>query len=66
MADSVDAAWQRFCLEHIQPSAIFSIAVGIRTPTYEERNHLEKCMRCRSALHRYRRNSHVVGEDQTG
>lgn len=48
----IDAEWDRFCREHLQPSRIFQIAV-IRPATPDEQAHLDVCERCRWWVSQY-------------
>jgi hypothetical protein len=49
-----DAQWERYCQEHLQPSLLFKLAVGLSVPDAEQRSHIESCERCRTAFDTYR------------
>lgn len=52
--DAVDILWNDYCKQHLQPSRLFRLAVGLSIPDKEEQNHIEWCDRCRLAFERYR------------
>jgi len=49
----VDAAWQRYCAQHIRPSRLLRLAVGLSNACPDETTHLEWCDQCRSVYRRY-------------
>ncbi len=52
-----DAAWQRFCKEHIQPSKLFRLALNMIEPTEADRQHIVNCVCCYNAYNNYRLHS---------
>lgn len=51
---AIEALWKRYCEEHLQPSRLFKMAVGLSVPDADERSHIESCDRCRAAFEQYR------------
>src|SRR5437763_1788041 len=52
--DERRALWKRVFAEHLQPSRLFRLAMGLAGQLPEDAQHLAACSECRSVYQRYR------------
>jgi hypoxanthine-guanine phosphoribosyltransferase len=60
--EAVHALWQWACSEHIQPSHLFRLALGLAAPLLEDADHLACCAKCWSVFERYRSSAVPIDE----
>src|SRR5438552_3458744 len=58
--DELRALWQQAFAEHLPPSRLFRLAMGLATQLPEDAQHLAACSQCRSVYQRYRSDRTVL------
>ena len=53
--------WERAFLEHLMPSRLFRLAVGLALPESTESDHLASCTRCQDVITQYQTGSDAGG-----
>lgn len=59
-----EKAWQRMIKEHMLPSRLFEISVGLLEGTAAERQHIERCEMCQRMQALYRATPDLQGHNE--